>query len=54
MRLFAGMRAQGVPATLVAVARPTPEEIRYGAEYYAGSARRMGGIAERVLAPIRR
>lgn len=45
-----GTRAQGVPATIVAIARPTLDEIRTGSDGYVESARRLADALSRKRA----
>jgi carbonic anhydrase/acetyltransferase-like protein (isoleucine patch superfamily) len=47
MEVPSGMRAQGIPATLVPMSRPTVQEIRAGAEIYVETARRMADALRR-------
>jgi carbonic anhydrase/acetyltransferase-like protein (isoleucine patch superfamily) len=47
MEVPSSMRAQGIPATLVPMSRPTVQEIRAGAEMYVQTARRMAEALRR-------
>jgi carbonic anhydrase/acetyltransferase-like protein (isoleucine patch superfamily) len=50
MEVPSGMRAQGIPATLVPMSRPTLHDIQTGAEMYVETATRMADALRRPVA----